>query len=146
MKATESRIYLGRNLKIYYFIGRLNPPHSGHIEGLRQLIQASGDNGKVLILLGSGPKGIQTLNDPIDFILKRDFIVKKLSELLGDDFIHTKIGNGDIQILEMGTAAAQIASESKRMINPQHKTVTITRFSGDKDGDLKKLEYVTERK
>jgi hypothetical protein len=147
-EVTEDKIAKGKieedpELKIYYFIGRLNPPHNGHIEGLRQLIQAAGDNGKVLILLGSGPNGgDKTLNDPIDFILKRDFIVKKLSELLGDDFIHTKIDDGDIQILEMGTAAAQIASESKRMINPEHKTVTITRFSGDKDGDLEKLKYV----
>lgn len=141
-KIAEGKIEEEPELKIYYFIGRLNPPHNGHIEGLRQLIQASGDNGKVLILLGSGPKGIKTMNDPIDFELKQHIIIEKLKPYFEPDFIDKKIRNGDIQILEMDTAAAQIASASEKMIEPLHKTVTITRFSGDKDGDVEKLKYV----
>lgn len=131
-------------LKVYYFIGRLNPPHNGHIEGLSQLIQTAYENeGKVLILLGSGPKGgLKTLNDPIDFELKRRIIINQLKRRFGDNFINERMRDGDIQILEMEKPAAQIASEIERMINPSHRIVKITRFSGDKDGDVEKLAFV----
>ena len=57
----ENDIRLKKNkkdLRIYYFVGRLNPPHNGHIETLRRLIQSAIDqnldnpNYKVIILLG----------------------------------------------------------------------------------------------
>ena len=42
-------------LVICYFIGRLNPPHEGHIKSLEQTISLVGDT-PALILLGSGGK------------------------------------------------------------------------------------------
>ena len=46
------------SLKLYYFIGRLNPPHEGHIAALLNLIiHAIDTGGLAIILLGSGPNG-----------------------------------------------------------------------------------------
>jgi nicotinamide mononucleotide adenylyltransferase len=73
-------------IHFYYFIGRLNPPHAGHIAALLQLIDLAKENSdendpKPLILLGSGPNGGQrTMNDPITFELKKKIIQTKLSE------------------------------------------------------------------
>ena len=34
-------------LKVYYFIGRLNPPHEGHIETLKNLIEEAMRNNEI---------------------------------------------------------------------------------------------------
>jgi hypothetical protein len=60
------------NQYLYYFIGRLNPPHSGHIAALTKLVKTANQNHSIpLILLGSGPKGVKTLDNPISFQLKK---------------------------------------------------------------------------
>jgi hypothetical protein len=40
--------------KIFYFIGRLNPPHNGHIAALKQMVKMSNETSSIppLILLG----------------------------------------------------------------------------------------------
>ena len=85
-----------RSLKIFFFIGRLNPPHPGHIHALIQMIEtANANNSVALILLGSGPKGERTLDNPVTFETKQEFLqfilpghlqytVRKLTNPLGD--------------------------------------------------------------
>ena len=64
-----------RTLNIFYFIGRLNPPHLGHIHALTQMIEtANAHNSVALILLGSGPKGERTLENPVPFETKEEFL------------------------------------------------------------------------
>jgi hypothetical protein len=64
-----------RTLNIFYFIGRLNPPHPGHIHALTQMIEtANAHNSVALILLGSGPKGERTLENPVPFETKEEFL------------------------------------------------------------------------
>ena len=65
-----------------YFVGRANPPHDGHIEGLLMLcLYAIEHGGKAIILLGSGPNGgARTSKDPLDFDLKSKFIKDKLKD------------------------------------------------------------------
>jgi nicotinic acid mononucleotide adenylyltransferase len=65
----------GNQVKFFYFIGRLNPPHNGHIKALETLVEmAKRENSVALILLGSGPKRERTLDNPITFELKKQFI------------------------------------------------------------------------
>lgn len=63
------------HLKIFYFIGRLNPPHEGHVRSLIQMIErANAENAVALILIGSGPKGIRTMDNPVTFETKCEFL------------------------------------------------------------------------
>jgi len=138
----------------YYFIGRLNPPHEGHIEALLSVIKMAIDtNGKAIILLGSGPKGERTSKDPLDFNLKKDFVVAKLKDRLkeeyGEDFDVDRLfePGGQVEILEMGKPVYQIQSaiqnDMENLLDTLNKIYTF-RISGDKDGgeDLKKLEFI----
>ena len=87
--------FLPTSISFFYFIGRLNPPHNGHIAALHSLIiMARDDNSFPLILLGNGPqskscsKDQQTTNkldNPIDFELKKEFIQYKLLTQYGID-------------------------------------------------------------
>ena len=74
--------FFGRGrLTIYFFIGRMNPPHAGHEEALRQLIEmAMGENSIPLILAGSGPNGGErTLDNPLTFITKQRVLKYRLA-------------------------------------------------------------------
>ena len=63
------------HLKIFYFIGRLNPPHEGHIRALIQMIErANAESSVALILIGSGPKGERTMDNPVTFETKCEFL------------------------------------------------------------------------
>jgi len=65
--------FFGRGkLTIYFFIGRMNPPHPGHEAALRQLMEmAMSERSIPLILAGSGPNGGErTLDNPLTFITK----------------------------------------------------------------------------
>jgi len=63
-------------INVYYFIGRLNPPHQGHITALMELIKRAildnldNPNYKIIILLGSGPKKLRSLDNPLPFLTK----------------------------------------------------------------------------
>jgi hypothetical protein len=69
--------------KIYFFIGRTTPPHSGHIHVLCEMIEkAKASKTPALILLGDGPNGGQrTRDNPISHETKAAFIQEKLSSL-----------------------------------------------------------------
>jgi len=69
--------------KIYFFIGRTTPPHSGHIKVLSAMINmARNSNTPALILLGDGPNGGErTRDNPITHETKSAFIQEKLTGL-----------------------------------------------------------------
>jgi hypothetical protein len=140
---------LPRGLNVYYFIGRLNPPHPGHIETLTHLINTArkkhtedGLPFQVIILLGSGPKKIQTLNDPLDFELKKRVVIDLLQTKIRD--ITTLLENGSVAIEEMDKAAVQISDTIKKIIEINETIIDIEtfRFSGDKDEDVEKLKWI----
>ena len=68
-------------LTIYFFIGRMNPPHAGHEAALRQLMEmAMGERSIPLILAGSGPNGGErTLDNPLTFITKQRVLKYRLA-------------------------------------------------------------------
>jgi hypothetical protein len=135
----------------YYFIGRLNPPHEGHIEALLNVISNAIDNGGIaIILLGSGPNGGErTSKDPLNFEIKRNFVIDKLKDKLKYKYpgldIDEMFVDGRIQISEMGKTTEQIRSVIQRDISNQlFEQLEAIRVSGDKDGgeDLKKLAWI----
>jgi len=125
----------------FYFIGRLNPPHDGHIAALEALINKANAFGSVpLILLGSGPGKLQTLDNPIPFSLKKEFIESKLSE--------KKIGEMPIvpnmyRIEEMASPAGQVSNYVMGSLedNINYDEITITHVAGGKDEDTTKLAF-----
>ena len=138
----------------YYFIGRLNPPHEGHIQALLSVItNALEHRGKAIILLGSGPNGgMRTSKDPLDFNLKKKFVVYKLKEELLKINPQLNIEslfapNGQVEILEMGRPVSQIQGviedDMQNLLDTLNEIYTF-RVSGDKDGgeDLAKLAWI----
>ena len=74
--------FFGRGkLTIYFFIGRMNPPHAGHEAALRQLMEmAMSERSIPLILAGSGPNGGErTLDNPLTFITKQRVLKYRLA-------------------------------------------------------------------
>jgi nicotinamide mononucleotide adenylyltransferase len=135
----------------YYFVGRLNPPHEGHIEALLNVISNAIVNGGIaIILLGSGPNGGErTSKDPLSFEIKRNFVIDKLKDRLKVKYpglnIDELFENGRIQISEMGKTTEQIRSVIQNDISNQlFEELEAIRVSGDKDGgeDLKKLAWI----
>lgn len=76
--------------KIYFFIGRTTPPHSGHIHVLCKMIKlARQSKTPALILLGDGPNGGErTRDNPISHETKAAFIQEKLSGIGHQAGIH----------------------------------------------------------
>jgi glycosyltransferase involved in cell wall biosynthesis len=127
-----------------YFIGRLNPPHKGHISALVALINAAKEKGAIpLILLGSGPGKIRTMDNPINFDTKRTFIETELAQ--------TKYNKGvgfakdrDYIIQEMTNPARDVAEYvAKGLENSDIKPdkIQITHVAGDKGDDAEKLMF-----
>ena len=141
-----------RSGRYIYFIGRLNPPHEGHIAALLSVVEEAIDSGGIAILLfGSGPNGgIQTSKDPIDFDLKSRFVIAKLKKELKirhPDLNLAKMfeSRGQIQIEEMGKPAEQIRGIiQKDIISNLFDELLTFRVSGEKDNgdDVKKLEWI----
>jgi len=74
--------FFGRGkLTIYFFIGRMNPPHAGHEAALRQLMERAMEEQSIpLILAGSGPNGGErTLDNPLTFLTKQRVLKYRLS-------------------------------------------------------------------
>ncbi len=145
-----------KNYKVYYFIGRLNPPHNGHIEALDFLIKKAqrenpDGNYKVIILLGSGPGKNQTLNDPLPFGFKRSVVIDLL-RTNGIPDIDNLIDSRKVLIEEMDRAAEQIAAEIRikileveQFISKVNKFILDTyRVSSTKEGDDKKLNWIEQ--
>lgn len=126
-----------REAKFFYFIGRLNPPHSGHLKALEILVKMSNEEGsEPLILLGSGPnKGERTMDNPISFELKEHFIRKVLNE---------KIPGSRFKIEKMTNPAKNVSDYirnglQEKLANIDH--IEIKHIAGGKDEDTTKLLF-----
>lgn len=122
-------------LKIYYFIGRLNPPHPGHIAALIQMIRmANADNSVALIILGSGPKKERTMENPIPYETKEAFLRYILP--------------GELRyfIMQMSSSLADVYQWYNSVLThiPPPTSVEFIRFAGDKDDNATKLQYMDE--
>ena len=144
----------------YYFVGRLNPPHNGHITGLIQVIlKALNNNGTAILLFGEGPNnGKRTLNDPLDFNLKSSFVKNKLilelqklkdegTEILQEIEIPYLFTSGRVKILPMSKPVDQIRKIIREDLDDLYElyqdiTINVTRTSGTKDDDIKKLAWM----
>lgn len=119
---------------LYYFIGRMNPPHSGHIFALQKLVETANKNSSVpLILVGSGPKGERTLDNPVPFELKREFIRSKVP--------------GIYILEEMTSPTSNVSRYVKRIFNlmlsiNDESTLNIIHMAGDKEEDSTKLNFI----
>ena len=120
-------------LKVYYFIGRLNPPHPGHIETLIQMIQyANADNSVPLIILGSGPKRERTMDNPIPFETKEAFLRYILPRGLKYEIRQMTTGLADVELWYQSILSH---------IKPP-SCVEFIRFAGDKGDNATKLSYM----
>lgn len=132
-------IKVNPTMTFMYFIGRLNPPHNGHIRALVSLIEAAKEKGSVpLILLGSGPGKARTMDNPIDFETKKQFIVDKLASEYGFE------ENTDYIIKEMTNPAANVAEYVYKGLETSGTDLTkieITHVAGDKGDDAEKLMF-----
>jgi hypothetical protein len=142
--------FLPTSISFFYFIGRLNPPHNGHIAALYSLIiMARDDKSFPLILLGNGPQSkscsidqqtTNKLDNPIDFELKKEFIQYKLQTYYG-------IEPTTYLIVEMGSPAKQVSNYITFTLEQPGLTknineVKIYHVAGDKDGDTTKLDFI----
>jgi nicotinamide mononucleotide adenylyltransferase len=120
-----------KSVKFFYFIGRLNPPHSGHIKALNTLVEIANRNKCVpLILLGSGPRSERSLDNPITFEAKENFIRRKLN----GEFIIRKMTNPAENVSQY--IIEELEKKSKNITN-----VSITLVVGGKDEDATKLLF-----
>jgi nicotinamide mononucleotide adenylyltransferase len=122
------------NVKLFYFIGRLNPPHNGHIAALNKLVQMANSQGSVpLIILGSGPgsddETKRTMDNPINFETKERFIRNVLP--------------GRYKIVKMSNAALDVSQYVEDGLKDvgNVKNITINHIAGGKDEDATKLSF-----
>ena len=122
-------------LTLYYFVGRMNPPHPGHLATLVHMIsQAKANGGTSLILLGSGPNGgMTTMDDPIGFDLKKAFLEYKLSEY--------GFTPEDYTIMEKTNPVEDVTGWCREKINAT-TSVELVHIAGDKDGNSEKLSFI----
>ncbi len=124
----------GRSAKFFYFIGRLNPPHNGHIKALETLVKMSNREGSVpLILLGSGPGSLRTMDNPITFEAKETFI----RSVLSGDYIIQKMTNPAQNVSNYIREGLEQIGDTLENI----QDVTITHIAGGKDEDTTKLSF-----
>ena len=128
----------GQSKKLFYFIGRLNPPHNGHIAALRTLVElANNANSVPLILLGSGPKqkngDKSTMDNPISFETKKQLIESKIPGVEGTDYI----------IQEMTNPAKDVSNYVSSQIGnvSDLQDIEISHIAGGKDEDATKLAF-----
>jgi nicotinamide mononucleotide adenylyltransferase len=121
----------GKDAKFFYFIGRLNPPHNGHIKALKTLVEMANNEGSVpLILLGSGPGSKRTMDNPITFEAKESFI----RSVLPGNYIIQKMTNPAKNVSDY---IRNGLGESLSDINH----ITINHIAGGKDEDTTKLAF-----
>jgi nicotinamide mononucleotide adenylyltransferase len=129
----------GQSKNLFYFIGRLNPPHNGHIAALQELVNLAKESNSIpLILLGSGPAqkngDKRTMDNPISFETKKQLIVSKLPGVEGTDYI----------IQEMANPASDVSKYvSNQLGDSSHlEDIEIKHIAGGKDDDATKLSFV----
>jgi len=111
-----------------YFIGRANPPHDGHIKTIVTMInEAKARDTIPLILLGSGPGRIRTLDNPIPFSVKAQFIEEKLADI--------GIFPESYRVIEMESPAKQIAEYVTSAGDIAYDEITVTLVAGNKEKD-----------
>lgn len=124
------------HLKIYYFIGRLNPPHEGHIMALIQMIETANADGSVpLILIGSGPKGLRTMDNPVTFETKTEFLKYILPS-------HLKYA-----VRPLKNPLEEVTSWYHDVLPHvnEPRQVSFIRFAGDKGDNATKFKHLDER-
>ena len=122
------------HLKIYFFIGRLNPPHEGHISSLMQMIEEANSNGSVaLILIGSGPRGERTLDNPVTFETKEQFIKYIIPE-----------SRYKYAIRQLRSPIADVDQWFHHVLThiPPPSKVSFIRFAGDKGDNVTKFQFM----
>jgi nicotinamide mononucleotide adenylyltransferase len=120
--------------KFFYFIGRLNPPHNGHIKALEQLVRMANAQGSIpLILLGSGPRGERTMDNPITFETKEQFI----RSVLPGEYIIKKMDNPAKNVSEYIREGLEESGDRLQNIDE----ITIKHIAGGKDEDATKLSF-----
>lgn len=129
-------------LYFYYFIGRLNPPHSGHIAALQQMCEAAKlHNTCAVILLGSGAKNEPRTKNPIGFSLKKEFITNKIQELGFEPEV-------DFTIKDMSSGPfGPIAEQLNQMIESRSVPPSVIEcylYVGGKEDDATKLTSVNK--
>jgi nicotinamide mononucleotide adenylyltransferase len=121
----------GKEANFFYFIGRLNPPHNGHIKALKQLIELANSQDSIpLILLGSGPGSLRTMDNPITFEAKKAFIESVLT--------------GNYIIQKMTNPASDVSNYIKTNLQEPMSNIekiTINHIAGGKDEDTTKLAF-----
>ena len=129
----------GREAKFFYFIGRLNPPHNGHLKALEILVEmANAQNSTPLILLGSGPGSLRTMDNPISFEYKEYFINKVLRQ---------KLPNSKFMIQKMTNPAKNVSDyvrsglEMNSSKDLDFTNIEIKHIAGGKDEDTTKLLF-----
>ena len=127
-------LFSGKDLKIYFFIGRLNPPHEGHVAALKYVIQRANDDGSnPLILLGSGPKGERTLDNPVPFETKAEF----LHDLFRPQGLQFTIRRMTSALPDLQQWYTDVLSHY-----PHASSVEFIRVAGDKDDNASKFDYL----
>jgi hypothetical protein len=130
----------------FYFIGRLNPPHDGHIFALKELVSKAMSKGsKALILLGSGPKQAdgdkRTFENPIKFELKKEFIEQQLQSIGANEGTNYVI---EEMSTPHGDLARYIGVSLKSKNISDIKEIKINHFAGGKDEDATKLKSILD--
>jgi len=122
--------------KLFYFIGRTNPPQEGHIDNLEQLVLAAYENGeKAFIFLSNGPKG-KFDDNPLPFDVKKAIISEHLTERLEGRGIENP--DNLFEIINTQKPIDRLYVESELRL----PDLTLYHFAGDKDDDTTKLNYV----
>jgi hypothetical protein len=133
MEDTYSLFRRDPHLKIFYFIGRLNPPHEGHIRALIQMIErANAENSVALILIGSGPKGERTMDNPVTFETKCEFLNYIIPPHLNYSLRPLKNPISDVEQW-FHNVLTHIESPTQ---------VSFIRFAGDKGDNATKFKHV----
>ena len=134
---------VGKPVYFFYFIGRLNPPHAGHIAALQEPIDiAKENNSKALILLGSGPtfkdgRDRRTMDDPITFETKKAFVVSQIRGVEGTDYIIKEMINAFKDVPKY------IAEELEKTLPLDNiQKISINHIAGGKDADATKLKPI----
>lgn len=126
--------------QFYFFIGRTTPPHFGHIHVLRETIElARASHTCALFLLGNGPGGMRTRENPIRHETKSEFIAHKLKELgciEGTDFVIEMMHHPPNHQIE-SFVEKQLTSDSHDITR-----VSVFQVAGGKDDDTSKHEFV----
>jgi nicotinamide mononucleotide adenylyltransferase len=121
-------------LTIYFFIGRMNPPHAGHEGALRQLMEkAMEDRSIPLILAGSGPNGGErTLDNPLTFVTKQRVLKYRLSGSL-------------CEIREKTNPVADVLNWMEEIMRNTGQTVVEFKLvTGDKGENATKLDGILQ--